>query len=282
MAHAPKKSKVSGVEVMWRRVVRGNITGFVRGDAPRVVLVHGFAGAPWDWCRILTRLGPEVPVALIEVPGHGPQGRAPHKSWASVSEGLLNWLTDAKLAVGYSLGGRLLVGALAMRDTALSSLILGGHAGLNVDSRPARKVWDLEQATLLQQESMTQFRQRWGALPLLQRVHPDTDAETARLERGRGKLTTNGLSWAMTELGSGSMPDVLDALVTRNHRLIWAYGDRDTKYRDLAHHLAQQHTQWKHYEITSSGHACHLDAPDQIASLLRSLLREDDSLERCP
>lgn len=255
----------------WRQKTLGGVTGFVRGDPPWLVLVHGFAGAPWDWCRVLTELGSETPVALVELPGHGPQRRKQPPGWTEVVEGLQAWLEQSDRAVGYSMGGRLLISALSMTEEKKSALILGAHPGLSEDERWARQTWDREQASRLLDESMETFRARWSQLPILTRVRRDTREENARLELGRSKLRVEGLAWAMNVLGSGSMPPCLDRLLRTPHRIVWAAGDSDAKYLNLAEELHRHSSRWSYQSISESGHSCHLDNPLRVCALIRDL-----------
>ena len=256
----------------WRQMELGGVTGFVRGEAPWALFIHGFAGAPWDWCRVLTQLGPQRPAALIEIPGHGPQNRKPQGDWASITRALGEWLDRSSLSVGYSMGGRLLVGALSQLDSPKHAIVLGGHTGLGPQERDARRRWDLDQSSYLQNETMQEFRRRWGSLPLLKRSVRDSDEDVARLESGRGKLTVEGLAWAMRYLGSGSMPDVKESLRTKPHRITWAAGEHDSKYVALGKELAQLSSHWSHELVTGAGHACHLDNAVSITALIEALL----------
>ena len=58
----------------------------------------------------------------------------------------------------------------------------------------------------------------------------------------------------------------------RSHRLLWAYGEWDEKYRELARDLTRGQVGWEHCEIRGSGHACHLERPDLIVDLLKNVL----------
>ena len=170
------------------------------------------------------------------------------------------------------MGGRLLVGALSQLDSPKHALVLGGHTGLELQEQDARRRWDLEQSNYLQNETMHEFRRRWGALPLLKRHVVDSDEEVARLESGRGKLTAEGLAWAMRSLGAGSMPDVKESLQTKPHRITWAAGEHDSKYVALTKELARLSSHWSHELVTGAGHACHLDNAVSITALIEALL----------
>ena len=258
----------------WRQMELGGVTGFVRGEAPWALFVHGFAGAPWDWCRVLTQLGPQRPAALIEIPGHGPRNRKPEGDWTSITGALGLWLEKSSLSVGYSMGGRLLVGALSKLDSRRHALVLGGHTGLDGQERDARRLWDLEQSEHLQSETIKEFRQRWGALPILKRRVSDSDEEVSRLESGRGKLTVEGLAWAMRSLGSGTMPNVKEPLQAKPHRITWAAGEHDSKYAGLGRELGQLSDHWSYQPIAGAGHACHLDNAAAVTALIEALLAD--------
>ena len=125
----------------WKQRTLGTMTAFVRGEAPWIILVHGFAGAPWDWCRILTLLGAKVPVALIELPGHGPNRRVFPTDWKQASDDLARWLKFSQLAVGYSMGGRLLVAALSRDAGAQEGSLDRCPPGLSEPERKKRQSW---------------------------------------------------------------------------------------------------------------------------------------------
>ena len=139
----------------------GGLTGFVRGEAPWALFIHGFAGAPWDWCRVLTQLGPQRPAALIEIPGHGPRNRKPEGDWTSITGALGLWLE--KFSVSRLLDGWSTFG-WCLEQTGYSQACArpGGHTGLDGEERDTRRLWDLEQSEHLQSETMKEFRQRWG------------------------------------------------------------------------------------------------------------------------
>ena len=240
----------------------------MRGDPPWVLLVHGFAGAPWDWCGVLTLLGPQVPAALIELPGHGPQGRVLPSGWDEASTALATWLATSELALGYSMGGRLLAGALSKVSETKTAVLLGAHVGLSSEEREGRLDWDDAQAELVLSETMETFRARWSALPILRRVRADSPEQSKRLESGRSKLRTEGLAWAMKHLGAGRMPECFDALASREHQIVWAAGEEDAKYRDLARGLAEKVPHWSLSVIPDSGHSCHLDNPQKVYELI--------------
>ena len=94
------------------------------------------------------------------------------------------------------------------------ALVLGAHPGLDDQARELRRVWDLEQASMIRNGTIQEFRSRWETMPLLRRVVPDNEEDVARLQSGRGKLTVEGLAWAMTHLGAGAMLDVKESLLS--------------------------------------------------------------------
>ena len=257
-----------GYQMKWRQKQIGGISAFVRGNPPWLLLVHGFAGAPWDWCRVLTLLGPDVPAALIELPGHGPQGRPMPRDWEEASMGLSQWVETSELAVGYSMGGRLLASALSKTSTSKRAILLGAHTGLKREERASRSVWDEGQAKSLISGSMSEFRERWSALPILRRVSPDSDAQSERLASGRSKLRREGLAWAMKHLGAGRMPSCKEALAERSHQIVWAAGEEDPKYLELANTLAEEVADWSVFIISESGHCGHLDNPRAVYELI--------------
>jgi len=259
---------VRGFDMAWKQETLGTVSAFVRGRPPWITLVHGFAGAPWDWCRILTLLGSDVPVALVELPGHGPEKRALPSDWTQASKDLALWLEPSRLVVGYSMGGRLLAAALSETPEPKRALLIGAHSGLSELERQERRRWDQAQVRLLKSESLTEFRRRWSALPILERISQDDEEQVSRLQSGRSKLRPTGLAWAMEHLGSGAMPSCRAQLAEMGHTIVWAAGDKDSKYCELSQALAAESPGWSFRQIPNSGHSAHLDNPNGVFQLI--------------
>ncbi|MBA3330887.1 MAG: alpha/beta fold hydrolase [Actinobacteria bacterium] len=115
---------------------------FVGGEGPPIVLVHGLAGAAWNWSELAPLLAERRRVLLPDLPGHG--GSSPLPAAASLdpyaervrlvaaAEGML----PAPI-VGHSLGG-LVALRLALRSPEnVEALVLAAAAGIASATRRA-------------------------------------------------------------------------------------------------------------------------------------------------
>ncbi len=76
----------------------GHTTAFVRfGEGPPLVLLHGYAGAMWNWERQIETLGKRFTVFVPDLIGHGVSAK-PRIAYAPVT--YLNWLEGFLTAVG--------------------------------------------------------------------------------------------------------------------------------------------------------------------------------------
>ena len=94
----------------WRQMELSGLTGFVRGEAPWSLFIHGFAGALGIGAVFSHSLARSVRRPSLRARPRSPN-RKPEGDWTSITGALGLWL-ESSLSVGYSMGGRLLVGAL--------------------------------------------------------------------------------------------------------------------------------------------------------------------------
>jgi pimeloyl-ACP methyl ester carboxylesterase len=110
------------------------------GAGPPLVLVHGLGGAAANWRLIAPALAAHRRVIVPELPGHG--GSAPLDEAASLdpfAEAMLA-VAEAEDAlpapwVGHSLGGLVALRAAALRQGAVTGIVVAAAAGISSASR---------------------------------------------------------------------------------------------------------------------------------------------------
>lgn len=129
-----------------------------------VLLLHGFTGAAASWDAVR---GDAVAVTL---PGHEdvPVDRA-----AGFDGGIEFVLAAARAleppvhVVGYSMGGRLALGAITESPSAFASAtLIGVSFGIDDAEREARRAWEASIARTLREDGLDAFLAKWAALPL--------------------------------------------------------------------------------------------------------------------
>ena len=109
-------------------------------------LVHGFTGSPESWRPVIDALGPGTGVEAFRIAGHG-IGAPPARSFVDEADRLAKAIVDSgcEHVVGYSLGGRLALGASIRhpelwRESGVRRLtLLGAHPGLSSPASRGRR-----------------------------------------------------------------------------------------------------------------------------------------------
>ncbi|MDX6475423.1 MAG: hypothetical protein QOH95_934 [Gaiellaceae bacterium] len=118
--------------------VRGaRIRCFEGGEGPPLLLVHGFAGAAWNFSELAPLL-PGRRLIVPDLPGHGGSSPLPAPSLAGFADVLASILDGPVDVVGHSMGGAVAL-RLAERHPALvRRLVLAAAAGISSSTRMAQ------------------------------------------------------------------------------------------------------------------------------------------------
>lgn len=256
---------------------------FREGTATRetVVLVHGFMGSAVAWGDLPDRLARRCRVVVPELPGHGGSD-APHDPAVyavprlAAMLGRLAHHVDAADAVwlGYSMGGRILLGAVAEGVLSPRHLILeSASPGLaTAAERSERRRLDEVRAASLEGGGIEAFVDGWLTLPLFatQRRLP---ADVRERERAR-RLAADprALAACLRGGGTGSQPSYWSDLGTLPVPTLLVTGALDEKFRRLAAEMAVRLPRGRSWAVEGAGHAVHLEAPDAWLRAVESTL----------
>ncbi len=219
------------------------------------VFVHGFTQAPSSWEPVTSRLAAGVQLASI--------ARATEFTTAA---GALDHGPGEY--VGYSMGGRLCLQLALDRPDLVERLVLVSASPGIADARDraTRREADERLARDIERDGVDAFLERWVAQPLFATLPPDR----AGLDDRRAASTVESLTHQLRKLGQGAQPSNWDRL----HRLampaLLIVGALDTKYVQIAHHMAQVIPDARVEVLADTGHACHLEQPEVVAHLLAS------------
>lgn len=240
-----------------------------RGDlnGTPLIFLHGFLGNKEDFLPLIEALGEQYLSFAVDLPGHGetPLEMGGDDLWRETLLALERFLDQHQLIkasfVGYSMGGRILLRFWEEFRQRIDHLfILSAHLGL---SRPeeAQEKW----GELLQKGNMDQFLLEWYAQPLFASLKKDS-VQFQHLMEKRKKNNPHFLKKALEGFSLAKQKQYRE-----EEGIYFFYGEHDVKYRELYGQLK------KKYEIKKSGHAIHLEAPLQIAEIIKR--EEDASLE---
>lgn len=256
----------------------------VSGRRP-VLLLHGFTGSVEAWGRVPAHLARRRRVLAVDLPGHGRSPLAPdprEHRMEVVHTRLLRTLdrhgVDEAVWIGYSMGGRVALGAGVRHPERVAALVLeGASPGLETEeARRARRRQDEARARRLEEEGLEAFVDRWMALPIFatQRRLPDEVREAERRRRLRGRAA--GLAASLRGLGTGSQPSFWDDLGGLERPVLLLTGSEDRKYEALAARMEGELPGARHRSVQGVGHAVHLEAPERWLAAVEGFLAETD------
>jgi 2-succinyl-6-hydroxy-2,4-cyclohexadiene-1-carboxylate synthase len=262
----------------------------VHGAGPALLLVHGFTGCRTAWPPpVRAGLERAFRVIAVDLPGHG--AAAPRREPAGWSlERIVDELCavlDAcgvrrALWVGYSMGGRIALGAALLRPGRVAALVLeSASPGLPDDAeRAQRRRADEALALLLEREGLEAFVSHWLAQPLFatQRALGPERLEAER--RRRLRCDAASLAACLRGLGSGVQPPFWDALPELGARALLLAGALDAKFCALARAMAARMPEAQVRELAGCGHAAHLEDPDAWLAAV-SRFAGQTKLEEC-
>lgn len=254
-------------------------------SAPRLVLLHGFAGTPEVWQPVLEHLPEELrrDAWAPALAGHGIAApiSGPDSFEAEVERlaaGLDELVgpdrpnRELPHLVGYSLGGRLALGLLARhRERFSGATLIGANPGLDPpglgtpEERVARRAADERWARQLEEEGLQAFLDAWEAQPLFASQTPEQRREQRRL---RSDLEPRALAAAHRALSLAGMPDYRPDLAKLDLPVTLVAGEADPKFHRLALEMAKALPRTEVHLVPRVGHNVVLEAPRAVAEII--------------
>lgn len=237
-----------------------------------VLALHGFTqtGAMWD--EIAEACG-GVWVAP-DLPGHG---GPPVPDWpAAVAwvSGLAAGLRVPRILVGYSMGGRLALGALAAGVEVDGAVIVSAAAGISDPAgRADRMRADADLAATIRSSGIEAFVDDWLARPMFAGLGVRSDAWRAADRAVRVAHDAELLAAALETLGQGAQPPLLEHLRRVTVPVEWVVGARDVRYRGIAETAAARLGRATVTVVEGAGHAVVAERPGEVAAVIARMRR---------
>jgi 2-succinyl-6-hydroxy-2,4-cyclohexadiene-1-carboxylate synthase len=258
-----------------------------RPDLPPALLLHGFTGSAEAWGEaILGGLDPHARLLAVDLPGHGESPAPPGSGGWGMEEvltALLETLDRAGVAqadwIGYSMGGRIALGAAVLHPERVRRLILeSARPGLSTDEeRDRRRRQDEALARRLETGGIEAFVDFWLAQPLFatqRRLPPRVrDGERAR----RLRQDPRALAAALRGMGTGSQPSFFERLPEVRIPTLLVTGSEDQKFEAVSREMEELLPRAVHRSVPGAGHAVHLEAPKRWLEAVIPFLRARES-----
>ena len=255
------------------------------GEGPALVLLHGFTGSAATWAPFVAAFAREFDTVAIDLPGHGasdaPDDPARYSMERTVGDlvAILDRLGIERAAwLGYSMGGRVALGAAVMAPSRVAALVLeGASPGLADPAERAARVRDDEAlAAFIEREGVAAFVERWEALPLFASQGRLPEEVRAAQRRQRLANDPRGLANSLRGIGQGTQPPLHDRLGEVGVPALLLAGAGDAKFRRLAQEMAGAMPAAEVMIIEGAGHAAHLEQPRAFEEAVRAFLHRVD------
>ena len=257
-------------------VVRG------RGDTSPLLMLHGFTGSHGSWPReAVDRLAERRRVILVDLPGHG-QSDKPETPGRYAFAAVLADLTDlldalavrAALWIGYSMGGRLALGAALMAPEYVSGLILESTSpGIeDPEERETRRISDARLAAKIETGSLEAFVAEWESQPLFASQDSLPAAVRAAQREQRLSNCPEALAACLRGLGTGMQPSLWNGLPHLSVPALLIAGAEDEKFVRLNRMMSQSMPAATLALVQGAGHNVHLEQPAEWLALVEGML----------
>lgn len=217
----------------------------------------GFLGIPSDWNFLSSRLYRKEINTIPIAPqlSNSPTRSNAFTIWASDFNKVLENQQEARVLLGYSLGGRLAMHALLDSPHLWKGAILVScHPGLQSnEQRLARlasdSLWAERFSTLFWEELM----QSWNSQGVL--------TSSYSLKRIESNYSRSELSRQLIDWSLGKQEDLNQKIEDLNLPILWIAGKKDQAYSGIVSQMQFSHPQSSIWIAKNSGHRVPWDAP---------------------
>jgi 2-succinyl-6-hydroxy-2,4-cyclohexadiene-1-carboxylate synthase len=233
-----------------------------------IVALHGFTqrGASFEELEWFL----EVPLEAPDLPGHGGE---PVSAWEEAVDRVAALAASRPrppILLGYSMGGRIALGAALRHPQAVAGLVLvSATPGIaDPQQRGRRRHDDLALADHIEEAGAEAFVDEWLARPMFSGLQR---RGAAWREADRERRLTNrapGLAGALRSLGQGMQPDLRPGLAGMELPVLVVAGEEDDRYRRIGDEMAALVPDASTAVVRDAGHAVVGERPEVVAEAI--------------
>lgn len=251
------------------------------GDGKPLVLLHGFTGSAANWRPHISRFSRRFRTMAIDLLGHGasasPQDAARYSMAQCVEDvnGILTALqVEAAAVLGYSLGGRVALSfAVSHPERVSHLLVVSGSPGLaSTEERATRVASDEALASQIERDGLEAFVDYWENIPLFASQKSLPAGVRAALRHQRLQNNVLGLANSLRGLGAGAQPSLWERLPEVTAPTLLLAGELDTKFVNIAQHMAARLPNARLEIVPGAGHAVQMERPELFQALVLNFL----------
>jgi len=261
------------------------------GEGTPVLVLHGFTGDAESMESVFEGLCERYRIVRLELVGHGGSDSPEDITFYSMTD-CARQIASAATALelerphllGYSMGGRAALAAAVARPDRFSSLVLiGATAGIaDARLRGDRIRADRELADRIERDGIERFVDAWMALPIFASQSRLGEGALDRARAQRLRNSERGLANSLRGMGAGAQTPLFEELGKVEMPVLLVAGDEDEKFKAIAQALAARLPDARTVILPGAGHAAHLEAPAEFASLVSRFLAQIVAEEKPP
>ena len=267
---------INGIKINVELIREGN-----KSSSPLLVFLHGFTGSSCDWEQIIHSINTELPVAAIDLVGHG-KSDSPEDINFYTTESLIkqiceviNRITKSKvILIGYSMGGRAALSFTLKYPDMVEALVLeSASAGIKEDNlREERAKKDEELAEYIETHSIEDFVDHWMNLELFNTQRRFSNRKREEIRELKIKNNKTGLANSLRGFSTGKMIPLYSQLKNIMMKTLLITGELDTKFTEINSEMVSLLPNAEHKVMKNAGHNTHLEEPKSFIEAVNSFL----------
>jgi 2-succinyl-6-hydroxy-2,4-cyclohexadiene-1-carboxylate synthase len=243
-----------------------------------LLLLHGFMGCAADWDTVAQALSADFYCIAPDLPGHGGSqiDSEKHSSFENYADSVIELMDslDCKplSAIGYSMGGRLLLSLALRHPNRFKKLILeSASPGIaDRDKRRQRQHSDAALAIRLKETTFSSFLNNWYSQPLFGAI--DSAQGYTSMRQRRLQNSADSLATALSHAGTGQQSPLWDQLPELQPSTLLIYGEHDSKYKEVTAQMLARNDQFETLSLPNCSHAAHVESPIEFIEICKSFL----------
>ncbi|WP_340294707.1 2-succinyl-6-hydroxy-2,4-cyclohexadiene-1-carboxylate synthase [Staphylococcus coagulans] len=246
-----------------------------------LVLLHGFISDQRTFDSHIERLTREADLVCVDLPGHGQDQSPTDIQWdfdwiaSELHIVLQQFDSQAIYLHGYSMGARVALYYALNHASSLSGLILeSGSPGIQDPvARHERQQVDAARARVLEIAGLEVFVNDWEKLPLFQTQKWMPEVKQLQVRQLRMAQNATGLIKALTDYGTGHMPNLWNQLNTLELPVQLIVGEWDEKFVSIAHQMKVALPNASLEIVERVGHTVHVEDSPKFDPILLEFIK---------
>lgn len=168
--------------------------------------------------------------------------------------------------IGYSMGGRLALQALANDPIYWDfAIIIAAHPGLeNKYEKEKRRSSDRQWAKAVRSENWKTLSHRWNSQPILASSPP---SPMAKIETWREEIALGFENWSL-----GCQENLRPSLAQFDRPIRWLVGSRDSKFLRIGEEMSGVFTDFELKVLDECGHRILQESPEAVHRTLEEII----------